>query len=66
MAAYLGISPQYFSDIKRGSKSLSKKTVMRIHENRGLPPEDFRLLLFSTGEEFVRLVQKLMSRSANE
>ncbi|WP_310601461.1 helix-turn-helix domain-containing protein [Desulfobulbus sp.] len=57
MAKFLGISPQYISDIKNKRRTLGKKAALRISRKIGLPFQD---VIFLDGEEFVKRVQIAM------
>ena len=51
LARYLGISPQYLSDIKKERRTLGKAAAMRISHKTGIPVAD---MLFLNGADFVR------------
>lgn len=51
LAGFLGISPQYLSDIKNNRRSLGKGAAIRISVKTGLPIQDILLL---GGEDFLR------------
>lgn len=51
LAAFLGISQQYLSDIKTGKKTLGKKSALRISKITGI---DFQELSFLEGDAFLK------------
>ncbi len=66
MAEFLGISVQYFSNIKCHHRTLGKRSAVRIYKRKKISIEEFKELQFSTGDKFVRLVKRAMKRARSK
>lgn len=57
MAAFIGISPTYLSDVKCKRKTLGKSTAKRVSTILGVP---FDEIAFANGEDFIEKIQRAM------